>query len=122
MSNIERQYRDILESLNLTQHVTKPTRVTRSTKSLIDYVISNDPSRVFHTDVLAAPSVSDHDAVYAIINAKVTRYAPRHKYIRNEKQLDMQAFKQDFLVSGFECHLWTIVIGWLLNALNSLVT
>ena len=28
MSNIERQYRDILESLNLTQHITKPTRVT----------------------------------------------------------------------------------------------
>ena len=106
MSNIERQYRDILESLNLTQHVTKPTRVARTTKSLTDHVISNDPSRVVHTDVLAAPSVSDHDAVYAIFNAKVS-----HKYIRNEKQLDMQAFQQDFLVSGFECHLWTIVIG-----------
>ena len=85
MSNIERQYRDILESLKLTQHITKPTRLTRTTKSLIDHVISNDPSRVVHTVVLAAPSVSDHDAVYAIINAKVTRYASRHKYIRNEK-------------------------------------
>ena len=40
--------------------------------------------------------MSDHEAVYAIINARVTRYAPRHKCIRNEKQLDMQAFKQDF--------------------------
>ena len=97
MSNIERQYRDLLESLNLTQHITRPTTVTRTTKSLIDYVISDDPSRVVDTDVLPAPSVSDHGAVYAIINARVTRYAPRHKYIRNEKQFDMQAFRQDFL-------------------------
>ena len=82
MSNIERQYRDILESLNLTQHITKPTRVTRTTKSLIAQVISNDPFRVVHTDVLPAPSMSDHDAVYAIIKARDKRYAPRHKYIR----------------------------------------
>ena len=82
MSNIERQDRDILKFLNLTQHSTKPT--SRTTKSLIDHVISNDPSRVVHTDVLPAPSVSDHDAVHAIINARVIRYAPRHKYIRNE--------------------------------------
>ena len=91
MSNIERQYRDILKSLNLTQHITKPTRVTRTTKS---HVISNDPSKVVHADVLPAPSVGDHDAVYAIINARVTRYAPRHKYIRKVKQLDVQAFNE----------------------------
>ena len=72
MSSIERQYRDLLESLNLTQHITRPTTVTRTTKSLIDYVISDDPSRVVDTDVLPAPSVSDHDAVYAIVNARVT--------------------------------------------------
>ena len=36
MSNIERQYRDLLESLNLTQHITRPTTVTRTTKSLTD--------------------------------------------------------------------------------------
>ena len=40
--------------------------------------------------------MSDHEAVYAIIKAGVTRYPPRHKCIRNEKQLDMQTFKQDF--------------------------
>lgn len=38
MSNIERQHRKILESSNLTQHITKPTRVTRTTKSLIHHV------------------------------------------------------------------------------------
>ena len=94
MSNIERQCRDILKSLNLTQLITKPTRVTRTTKSLIDHVISNDPAKVVHADVLPAPSVGDHDVVYAIIDARVTRYASRHKYKRNEKQLDMQAFNK----------------------------
>ena len=96
----ECQYRNILVSLNLSQNITKPTRVTHTMKSLIDHVISNYPLRVAHTDVLPAPSVSNHDTVYVIINAWVTRYAPRHtqwEYIRNEKQLDMQVFKQDFL-------------------------
>ena len=97
MSNIERQYRDILESLNLTQHITKPTRVTRTTKSLIAQVISNDPFRVVHTDVLPAPSVSDHDAVYAIIKRVIKDMHPvTNTHADNEKQLDMQAFKQDF--------------------------
>ena len=115
MSNTERQYRDILESLNLTQH-------TRTTKSLIDHVISNDPFKVVHTYVLPAPSVSDHNAVYAIINARVKRYAPRHKYIRNEKQLDMQAFKQDFSSLALNVIYGLESPEDMVDALNSLVS
>ena len=41
--NITRQYMDILQGLNLTNHVTKPTRTTPTSKSLIDHLISNSP-------------------------------------------------------------------------------
>ena len=122
MRNIEPQYRDILESLNLTGHITKPTRVTLTTKSLIDHVISNDPFRVVHTDVLPAPSVSDHDAVYATINARVKRYSLRHKYIRNEKQLDMQAFKQDFSSLALNVIYGLESPDDMVDALNSLLS
>ena len=47
-----KQYIDMLESLNLHQHVEQPTRITANSKTLIDHIISNIPSRVTHTGVL----------------------------------------------------------------------
>ena len=91
-------------------------------KSLIDHVISNYPLRVAHPDVLPAPSVSNHDNVYMIINAWVTRYAPRHKYIRNEKQLDMQVFKQNFLSLPLNVIYGLKSPEDMVDALNSFVT
>ena len=94
--NITCQYMDILQGLNLTNHVTKPTRTTPTSKSLIDHLISNSPSRISHTDVLPCPSISDHDAPYATINVCVTRFLPRYKYIRNKKNLNLKSFSEDF--------------------------
>ena len=39
-----RKYIDMLETLNLTQLVTKPTRTTLPTKTLIDHIITNTPT------------------------------------------------------------------------------
>ena len=50
--NITHQYMDILKELDLTNHVIKPTRTTRTSMSLIDHLISNVPSRISYTDVL----------------------------------------------------------------------
>ena len=45
-----------------------------------------------HCDVLPCPLISDHDAPYACINARFTRFVPRYKYIRNERDFDENAF------------------------------
>ena len=74
-----RQYMDMLESLNLHQHVEQPTRTTASSKTLIDHIISNIPNRVTHTGVLPCPTISDHDAPYACINVRITRFESRFK-------------------------------------------
>ena len=98
---ITSQYQDILSSLNLHQHVSKPTRTTDKTSTLIDHIISNLPERNPHTDVLPCPLVSDHDAVYATINIKVTRFQIRHKFIRNLKNFDESSFIEDFKTLPF---------------------
>ena len=108
-------------ALNLTNHVTKPTRVTPTCKSTIDHIISNTPSRIMHTDVLPCLSICNHDVPYAIINIRVTRFAPRYKYIRSEKNLDNELFKQDF--ASLPLHF---VYGFdspddMVDALNSLI-
>ena len=47
-------------------------------------------------------AVSDHDAPYVCVNARITRYTPRHKIIRNEKRFSETAFIDDFAVLPFE--------------------
>ena len=91
-----RKYLDILDSLNLTQHVTKATRTTLHSETLIDHIITNMPQRVTHTDVIPCPHISDYDAPYICLNVRVTRFMPRYKYIRDERNLDLDAFKQEF--------------------------
>ena len=87
---------DILQSCNLQQHITKPTIITQSSKTLIDHVISNKPHCVSYSDVLPCPSVSDHDASYACLNVHISRFQPRYKIIRREKDVDMVAYYNDF--------------------------
>ena len=93
---VVRQYKELLQSFNLHQHIKKPTRVTSESKTLIDHIVSNHPSRITYTDVLPCSLVSDHDAPYACINVRIERFQPRFKYIRNEKTFNPIAFQNDF--------------------------
>ena len=79
---ITSQYQFILSSLNLHQHVHKPTRTTDKTSTLIDHIISNLPERIPHY-------------------IKVTRFQIRHKFIRNLKNFDESSFIEDFKTLPF---------------------
>ena len=94
-STLTKQYIDILNMNNLQQMVTKPTRVTATSQTLIDHFITNCPNRITHTDVLPCPLVSDHSAPYVCVNARVTRFLPRYKYIRNEQNYNEVSFVED---------------------------
>ena len=93
---MQKQYNGVLEALNLNQHVTKATGTTTSTSTLIDHIISNNPSRITYTDVLPCDHISDNDAPYACINIRVNKFQPRFKYIRNEKKLSISDYVKDF--------------------------
>ena len=88
-------YMDTLTQHNLHQVITKPTRVTPNSSTLIDHILITDPKLVTHSDVLPCGSISDHDAVYIILNVRKPRFTPRFKYIRNEKNFDKIAFIND---------------------------
>ena len=115
-----KQYMDMLESLNLHQHVTRPTRVTASSTTLIDHITSNIPRRITYTNVLPCPSISDHDAPYACVNIRATRFKPRYKFIRHEKQFDEKSFLEDFAALPFSLVYGTDDIDDKLNIFNSL--
>lgn len=79
----------MLESFNLYQHVTRPTRSKQPLRSstLIDHIISNTYIAMYYH------SISDHDGPYASINIRVSRFQPRFKMLRNERQFKETDFK-----------------------------
>ena len=88
-----RRYKNILYSMNMKQHITKPTR---KEKTLIDHISSNIPNKILHNDVIYADEVSDHDMPYIIVNIKKERFEPRYKFIRDEKNFNSNLYKADF--------------------------
>ncbi|PFX12174.1 hypothetical protein AWC38_SpisGene23906, partial [Stylophora pistillata] len=90
--NIIKQYRSILEALGCYRHVTKPTRITRTSKTLIDHIVTNSRSCITATDVIPGWSISDHEGIFACVNVRVPRYQPRYKWIRLEKNLNVNEF------------------------------
>ena len=93
--SVTKQYLALLDIFNLKQMITKATRVTQHSKTLIDHIITNYSSRVTYTDVIPCSIVSDHDAPVACINVRVQRFQARYKYIRNLKHFVEQNFIDD---------------------------
>ena len=92
---ITKQYRSILEALGCYQHLTKPTRITRTSKSLIDHIVTDNRSCITASDLIPGWSISDHEGIFACVNVRVPRYQPRYKWIRLEKNLNENEFVKD---------------------------
>ena len=97
-NHITKKYSDILAAFKLSQLIKK---LTRRGKTLIDHIVTNIPKKVTATGVLPCPEISDHDAAYIIVNVTVPRFIPRFKYIRNEKNFNVESFKNDFSQLAF---------------------
>ena len=89
-------YTEVLDSLNLEEVITKATKTTKSSKTLIDHTVTNLLQHFTYSNVLPCPLVSDQDAPYITVNVRIPQYEPRYKFIRNEKQFDETAYVDDF--------------------------
>ena len=87
------RYKEILQAYELHQHITKPTR---KSKTLIDHITSNIQSSVVSKDVLFTDEISDHDTPYVIFNIKKPKFETRYKWIRNEKEFNIKSYISDF--------------------------
>ena len=80
----------------LTQIVNRPTRVTRTSKTLIDHFITKHPQKVTNTGIIPRFIVSDYDAIYACVNVRLPRFQPRYKFIRDIRNFNEDVFKEYF--------------------------
>ena len=101
-----KQWLDITSSLNLKQLVQVPTRVTDTTRTLIDHAFTNSCENIINVTV-PVYAISDHFPV--CLTRKITKdfdKGPVHKFIsyRDTKSFDESAF-----VSDLENQPWSVI-------------
>ena len=87
--------KQISETFQLTQLIKEPTRITPLSKTLIDVIFSNDPSRIILTGV-AHIGISYHSLVYAVRKIAIPT-KNTHKYVttRSFKNFNAESFISD---------------------------
>ncbi|PJE78524.1 hypothetical protein CI610_02532 [invertebrate metagenome] len=82
---------DILSNYNLTNVITEPTRQTDTSSILLDPIIVSDTVNVIFSDVIDIErTISDHDAVFAIINipVKIKHYFKRKVWLYDQTDIN----------------------------------
>ena len=80
----------------------EPTRVTETTATLIDLVVTNNPKWIRKCRVLDL-GISDHKLVSATLSLKATRPPPRIINTRNYKLLKKEKFQQEIQNAPLVC-------------------
>ena len=78
----------------LTQVINEHTRVTETTSSLIDVILTNTPENIL-TSVVLHIGISDHSLVYTVRKFKLSKFRPIVKEVRNFKHFSDSQFSAD---------------------------
>ena len=72
------------------------TKLRKKGKTLIGNISFNFSTKLIHCNVISTDEISDHVEAYAIFSIKKERFQKRYKYVRDEKNLDMNKYILDF--------------------------
>lgn len=86
---------EVFESLGLVQVIDVPTRITPSSSTLIDFILTTDKEMVITSGAESGALVSDHEFVYCITNVLYTYRVPLYKTCRDFKYLNHKQFEND---------------------------
>ena len=85
---------DFYRSYNLSQLIDAPTRITESSKSLLDVILASHANQVQKAEVIQS-SISDHDLIYVLLCLKKPRPKPTFITTRSYKHYNADAFLHD---------------------------
>ncbi|XP_028517192.1 uncharacterized protein LOC114575823 [Exaiptasia diaphana] len=94
--------RSFITSVNASQLIDKPTRVTQTSRSLIDVIIVSNPNIVKTSGVLDK-TISDHNLILVTLNLKVPKLPPSAIMTRSFKKYDPHKFAEDVARVPWDC-------------------
>lgn len=77
-------FRQVLDTCKLHQLITKPTRITPTSSTLIDIIATNSKHMVLNSEVVPCP-IADHELISLTINVKKEKKKPVYKTFRSFK-------------------------------------
>ena len=91
----------LYELYQLTQLINEATRVTMTTTSLIDHILTNTPEKISDSGVIHT-GISDHSLVFAIRKISIIYKQENTLEIRNMKNFDKEKFTKELLKQHWE--------------------
>ena len=99
-NNFVNEYVDLLFSYGMLQVVTKPTRCTLLTATLIDHVITNSNSQSFNTIILTS-FLSDHFPLFHFLNLRKETLLPKIIYSRDNSEDSIKRFNDSLMAMSW---------------------
>ena len=90
----KRKLLNFMRSLDCSQLLDKPTRVTETSKSLIDLIFVNNEHRFTDSGIVPL-SISDHSLIYCVLKVGKPKASPRTTEYRSFKTYDRDAFLEE---------------------------
>lgn len=91
--SVEARYiSEVFESVGLKQIIQEPTRITSSSATLIDYILTMEQESIIASGTKPVGEVSDHDLVYCVINVIREPKVPVFKVTRRYKNMNFVQF------------------------------
>ena len=101
-SNIPtKKIKSLYELYQLTQLIDEATRITPTTTSLIDHIVTNMPEKISDSGVIHT-GISDHSLVFAIRKIYIVTKQENTLEIRNMKNFDEGKFIEELLKQHWE--------------------
>ena len=99
-SNIPtKKIKSLYELYQFTQLIDEATRITPTTTSLIDHIVTNMPEKISDSGVIHT-GISDHSLVFAIRKIYIVTKQENTLEIRNMKNFDEGKFIEELLKLG----------------------
>ena len=92
LSNVK-TLQEIMQLYQLTQVINEPTRVTKSTKSILDVCITSSPDKIIQSGVVHL-GISDHSLIYATRKLNSVIKGDRQNLVefRNFRKFNVESF------------------------------
>ena len=89
----------VTEPFALTQVITDPTRITATTSTLIDLMLTSCPENVKVQGVVDTPGISDHCLIFLAYSLKKPKFKPKMVTRRDFRKFDKNAFLRDMALA-----------------------
>ena len=88
------EFKAIMNLYSFKQMINKPTRISGSTKTLIDIIATNNPVSIKTTDVFPL-SIGDHDMIGCVRKINSTKFKPRTVTCRDYKSYNQRQMNNE---------------------------